>query len=79
LKEYAATSPVGEGGGGGGGIGVAFDTVTATFAATDVFPTASRARAESVWAPLVALPVAHDRENGALVCSAPTATPSSKN
>src|SRR5436309_15367952 len=42
-KEYAATSPV-SGGGGGGGGGAAFDTVTATFAATAVFPTASRAR-----------------------------------
>src|SRR5437867_11552131 len=42
-KEYAATSPVS-----GGGGGAAFDTVTATFAATAVFPTVSRARAESV-------------------------------
>src|SRR5207247_9415591 len=51
-KEYAATSPLGEG---GGGLLGAFDTVTATFAATVLLPTASRARAGGGGAPAAAL------------------------
>src|SRR2546426_11899322 len=68
-KEYAATSPaVGVGVGGGG---TAFDTVTATFAATAEFPAASRARAESVWVPLATVPGVQEDEVGAGGCFRP--------
>src|SRR5438874_7400016 len=68
--------------------GAAIDTVggvvsllTVTFTAADVawLPAASRARAASVCAPLPSLPEFHVIEYGAVVTSAPTAAPSSRN
>src|SRR5207248_2814747 len=68
--------------------GAAIDTVggvvsllTVTFTAADVawLPAASRARAASVCAPLPTLPEFHVIEYGAVVTSAPTAAPSSRN
>src|SRR5260221_6645714 len=48
-NEYAATKP----------WIVVLETVTATFVASGTLPRASLARAESVWAPLAAIPVLH--------------------
>src|SRR5262245_10429227 len=75
-NEYAATRPLDAGCvDGGAGADAAFDTVTATFAEVVVLPTASRARAERVWPPLLEPPVVQDTEKGAVVCSAPSGAP----
>src|SRR6266436_2656665 len=54
-------------------------TVTETAALVVVFPAASRARADSVWAALVAVAESHDSEKDGPGCSAPSAAPSSRN
>src|SRR5882672_3402718 len=59
--------------------GGALFTVTVTEAEVVRLPAASRATALKVCAPLPTLPVFHETENGALVSSAPSATPSLKN
>src|SRR5204862_8342279 len=60
------------------GAVVSLFTVTAT-AALVRLPAASRATAVSVWLAFVAVVVFHDTEKGAVMSSAPRATPSSRN
>src|SRR5439155_13299155 len=57
----------------------AFETVTVTAADVVVLPAASRARAVSVWLPLLAVVVFHETEYGAAVSSAPRLLPSNRN
>ena len=54
-------------------------TFTVTGADTVVLPAASRARAVSVCAPFGTARVSHARPYGAVVSSAPVATPSTRN
>ncbi|MEA2129081.1 MAG: hypothetical protein QOJ85_1972 [Solirubrobacteraceae bacterium] len=75
---YAATRPAAGGGGGGGG-GVVLSTVVVTVAEVVVFAAASRATAVSVCTPLVAVVAFHVVAYGAVVSSAPSGAPSSRN
>src|SRR5438552_996807 len=61
-----------------GGV-LSFAAVTATSAAVPRLPAASRAEAESVWAPLVAATVSQSTVYGATVSSAPRFAPSNAN
>ena len=54
-------------------------TVTVTDADVVLRPAASRATAVTAWLPLATLDDDHVTEYGALVSSAPTATPSTRN
>src|SRR6266850_7129515 len=56
-----------------------FETVTATVPDVVVLPAASRARADSVCAPFATVTVFQLSEYGAVVTSAPSAAPSSRN
>ena len=69
LKEYAATRP---------GTAV-LARVTTTPADTILFPAASRARAVSVCCPFATPAVFHVTEYGAVVSSAPSGAPSTRN
>ena len=62
-----------------GGVVSVFDTVTTTAADVAVFPAASRARAVNVCEPLLVVVVFHATAYGAVVSSAPSAPPSSRN
>src|SRR5205814_3847604 len=61
-----------------GGV-VSLDTVTLTVVDVAVFPAASRATAVSTCAPLAVVEVFQETEYGAVVSSAPSALPSSRN
>src|SRR5438552_4087738 len=60
-------------------VRVLFATVTVTVAAVVVLPAASRATAVTVCDALLAVVVSHEIEYGAVVSSAPTFAPSSRN
>src|SRR6266516_110387 len=61
-----------------GGV-LSLETVTVTALEVVAFPAASRARAVSVWEPLLAVVVFQETEYGAVVSSAPKLAPSSRN